>query len=118
MTQTRILFVILSGPNDFEKARQGLRIARNIAKEKIATEVKLLFVGPGTTLLDPDNQHYDIVKHYATELNQAGARCTVCAGNLRVYKLEEKIDKNLFIADDSTAVVAEAALNGFTILTF
>ncbi|MDW8084402.1 MAG: DsrE family protein [Candidatus Caldarchaeum sp.] len=118
MNDSRLLFVIISGPDQFEKARQALRIARNTAKERHAKEVRILFLGPGAKLLDPDNPHYDLVRKYASEMKEAGVYMAVCAGNLRAYGLYEKFDKTLFIADDSTAVVAEAASNKFIIMTF
>lgn len=118
MSETRLLFVILSGPDEIEKARQGLRVARNAAKEGHVGEVRMLFLGPGASLLDPDNPHYELVKKYASEMKEAGVYLAVCAGNLRAYGLYEKFDKSLFIADDSTAVITEAAIKNFVIITF
>jgi len=114
----RVLFVILSGPSEVEKARQALRIARNIAKEKFADDVRMLFVGPGTALLDPSNPHYPLVEHYLKALSELKVYVAVCAGNAKVYNLEEKIDRQLVIMDDSTAVLAEAVAQGYVIVTF
>ncbi|MDW7977663.1 MAG: hypothetical protein RMH74_02535, partial [Candidatus Caldarchaeum sp.] len=63
MKNSKVLFIIASGPQEIERARQGLRIARNMAREKLAT-VKILFVGPGVYLLDPANPHYRLVQDY------------------------------------------------------
>ncbi|MEM1943470.1 MAG: DsrE family protein [Candidatus Caldarchaeum sp.] len=113
----KFLFIIVSGPEEVEKARQGLRIARNMAREKMA-EVRMLFIGPGVHLLDPQNPHYKMVKDYLTALNEAGAYVAACAGNLKAYNLHERIDRNLVVADDSTAVVAEAAGKGYHVVSF
>jgi len=113
----KLLFIILSGPEDIERARQGLRIARNIIREKLAKSLRLLFVGPGVRLLDPDNPHYDLVKNFLAEI-VGHAYIAACAGNLRAFNLESKVDKNLVVFDDSTAVVAEAVSEGFTVITF
>ncbi|MEM2236961.1 MAG: DsrE family protein [Candidatus Caldarchaeum sp.] len=118
MNGSKILFIIVSGPAEIEKARQGLRIARNIVREKLAQEVRVLFVGPGAHLLDPSNTHYKLVCDYLTALKEKGVYVAVCSGNLRAYGLDEKVDKQLVIADDSTAVVAEAASTGFIVITF
>ncbi len=118
MDKYRILFVIVSGPEEFEKARQALRIARNIAREKFAEDVRILFVGPGVRLLAPSNSHYKLVNDYLTELNDLHVYVAVCTGNLKAYNLEEKINKHLVVTDDATAVVSEAASKGYTILTF
>ncbi|MEM2872294.1 MAG: DsrE family protein [Candidatus Caldarchaeum sp.] len=117
MKDLKVLFIIVSGPEEVERARQGLRIARNMAREKMA-EVKMLFIGPGVYLLDPQNPHYKMVKDYLTALNEAGAYVAACAGNLKAYNLYEKIDRNLVIADDSTSVVAEAAGKGYSVISF
>lgn len=118
MNQPKILFIIVSGPDEIEKARQGLRIARNIVREKLAKEVRVLFLGPGTRLLDPSNKHYKLVSDYLMDLKESGVYIAACAGNLRAYGLEEKLDRQLVMADDSTAVVAEAVANGFVTATF
>lgn len=118
MSSSRVLFIILSGPDDIEKARQGLRIARNLAKEKHVAEITVLFLGPGAMLLDPSNPHYNLVKHYAEEMKQFGVKLLVCAGNLRAYNIYDKLNKNLFIADDSTAVIVEAIMQKFAIISF
>jgi hypothetical protein len=114
----RVLFVVLSGPSEVEKARQALRIARNMAKEKFVDDVRMLFVGPGTTLLDPSNPHYSLVENYLKALNELEVYVAVCAGNARAYNLDEKIDKQLVVMDDSTAVLAEAVAKGYVIVTF
>jgi len=113
----KVLFIILSGPDEIEKARQGLRIARNMARERMA-EVRMLFLGPGVHLLDPHNPHYKMVKDYLTALNEARAYVAACAGNLKAYNLDDKIDRNLVIADDSTTVVVEAAEKGYYVVSF
>lgn len=118
MKKPGVLFIIVSGPEEIEKARQGLRIARNIAREKFVDEIRMLFLGPGARLLDPENPHYDIVRKYAGEMKEQGVRLLVCAGNLRAYNLYEKFDRSLFVADDSTAAVVEAVKEGLTVLTF
>ncbi|MEM4573583.1 MAG: DsrE family protein [Candidatus Caldarchaeum sp.] len=118
MTKPGVLFIILSGPEEIEKARQGLRIARNMAREKIVNEIRMLFLGPGARLLDPDNIHYDLVRKYAAEMKEQGVKLLVCTGNLKAYNLYEKFDKSLFIADDSTATVVEAMTQGLAVLTF
>ncbi len=114
----KILFVVVSGPEEFEKARQALRIARNIARKKFAEDVRILFVGPGVRLLAPSNSYYKLVDDYLAELNDLHVYVAVCAGNLKAYNLEEKINKRLVIEDDATAVISEAASKGYTILTF
>jgi hypothetical protein len=112
----RVLFVVLSGPSEVEKARQALRIARNMAK--FVDDVRMLFVGPGTTLLDPSNPHYSLIENYLKALNELKVYVAVCAGNARAYNLDEKIDKQLVVMDDSTAVLAEAVAKGYVIVTF
>ncbi|MEM4417848.1 MAG: DsrE family protein [Nitrososphaerota archaeon] len=113
-----ILFVIVSGPNEFEKARQGLRAARNLKRGRLVEDVRVFFVGPGVLLLDRENENYGLVEEFLQAYKQYGVRASACAGNLRVYGLEEKIDKNLVIADDTAAVLAEAVAEGLTIATF
>jgi len=113
-----ILIVILSGPGEFERARQGLRMARNLKRGRMVDHVRVFFLGPGVQLLDRDNPVYTMVEQFLKSLKDLGILASACAGNLRVYGIEEKLNKNLVIADDAAAVFAEAVAEGLTIATF
>lgn len=114
----KLLVVITSGWDSFERARQGLRIARNLVKGRMVDEVGILFVGPGVTLLDTSAENYGVVKRFLKELKEYGVLPRVCHGNLKVYGLENRFDKQLVVADDAATVVAEHISRGFTIATF
>lgn len=114
----KILIVIISGWDSFEKARQGLRIARNMMRGKMLEELSMLFLGPGVTLLDTTAENYAIVERFLRELNELGVIPRVCHGNLKVYGLEDKFDKQLVVTDDAATVVAEHINRGFTVITF
>ncbi len=113
-----ILLVILSGPGEFERARQGLRVARNLKRGRMVDHVRVFFLGPGVQLLDRDNPIYPMVESFLKSLRELNIPTSACAGNLRVYGIDEKLDKNLVIADDAAAVFAEAIAEAFTIASF
>lgn len=113
-----LLVVILSGPTDFERARQGLRAARNLKRGNMLDVVRVFLLGPGVQLLDRESSIYPTMEEWLKTLRAVGVPVAACAGNIRAYGLEEKIDKNLVTADDTAAAFAEAVEQGLTIATF
>ena len=114
----KLLVIIVSGWEDFEKARQGLRVARNLARGGMVDGLGMLFLGPGVNLLDRTAENYSVVESFLKELREKGVVIRACHGNLRVYGLEDRFDKNLVVADDAATVVAEYISKGFAVATF
>ena len=114
----KLLIIIVSGWDSFERARQGLRIARNLMRGRMVDELSILFVGPGVSLLDTTAENYKTVESFLKELKEQGVLPRVCHGNLKVYGLEDKFDKQLVVTDDAATVVAEYVSKGFTVATF
>ncbi|MEM3097057.1 MAG: DsrE family protein, partial [Nitrososphaerota archaeon] len=85
-----LLVVIISGPAEFEKARQGLRAARNLKRGKMLDTVRVFLVGPGVLLLDRENIIYSSVEEWLKTLKEVGVQVSACAGNIRVYGLQDK----------------------------
>ena len=114
----KLLVIVMSGWDYFERARQGLRVARNLVRGRMVDELGVLFLGPGVLLLDITAKDYGTVERFLRELREHGVIVRACHGNLRVYGLEDKFDKSLVMADDAATVVAEHLARGFTIATF
>ncbi len=61
---------------------------------------------------------YHEVEMFLRELSNLGVMMSACAGNMRVYEIEDKIDKQLIVADDAATVVAEHVSKGLELVTF
>ncbi|MDJ0269990.1 MAG: DsrE family protein [Aigarchaeota archaeon] len=114
----KLLIIILSDHENYERARQGLRVARKIKRGNMLSEVKILFLGPGVKLLDKTDARYSNVEHFLKEYQQLGITILACAGNIRAYGLEEKIDRTLVIEDDAATVVAENVSKNYNVISF
>ena len=114
----KFLAIILSGWDGLERARQGLRVVRNLKRANMLSEVSILFLGEGVKLLDSKAENYPFVEKYLKEFSELRIRVYACQGNIKAYGLERNVDKNLVIMDDAATVIAEHVKNNFIVASF
>ncbi len=118
----KILFTIISGPEDINKARWGLRMALNTFThpygEKLIDQVRVLLFCDGVKLVDPSSRYYTEVKERIDDLVNAGINVVSCVSIAEPYGLVEE-NKLLGIeCVHASAYVAQCVSEGFTTMTF
>jgi hypothetical protein len=118
----KILFTIISGPEDINKARWGLRMALNTFThpygEKLIDEVRVLLFCDGVKQVDPAHRHYSDVKERIDDLVNAGIEVVSCVSIAEPYGLLEA-SKSLGVeCVHASAYVAQCVSEGFTTMTF
>ena len=113
-----ILAIILSGWEEMERARQGLRVARNIKRGNMLSSVSILFLGEGVKLLDRKAENYPFIEKYLREFQELQVNVYACQGNIKAYGLEDRVDRNLVIMDDAATVISEHIKNNFIPASF
>ena len=118
----KILFTIISGPNNINKARWGLRMALNTFThpygEKIIDEVRVLLFCDGVKLIDPSSKHYTEVKERINDLVKAGVKVVSCVSIAKPYGLVEMNNSLGVECVHASAYVAQCVSEGFTTITF
>lgn len=112
------MVVILAGKNDLDRAGQGLVFAKNAKRLNILSDVKVLFFGPGVELLDPEGQPYSEVESTLNELKRLKVGVSACVSNLKKYRLGDKLDRNLVIAEEAAFLISDHVKNEYQLISF
>ena len=118
----KLLFVILSGPEDVNKVRWGLRMALNTYKhpygEKQLDDVKVLLFCGGVSIVDTSNPHYSEFREKLLDLKRAGVEVVSCVSIAKPLGLEEEHKALGIELIHASVFVAERVSEGYTIMTF
>jgi hypothetical protein len=118
----KILFTIISGLEDINKARWGLKMALNTYThpygEKLIDEVRVLFFCDGVKLVDPSSRYYSEVKERIDDLVDVGIDVVSCVSIAEPLGLVE-VNNSLGIeCVHASAYVAQCVSEGFVTMTF
>jgi hypothetical protein len=118
----KILFLLVSGLEDFNKVRWGLRMAYNVYThpygEKLIDEVKVLLFCDGVKIVDPAHRQYDEVKKRISDLIGAGIEVVSCVSIAEPLGLVESSNLLGIKCVHASAYVAGCVSNGYTTITF
>jgi hypothetical protein len=118
----KILFTIISGPKDINKARWGLRMALNTFThpygEKLIDEVRVLLFCDGVKLVDPSSRHFSEVKERIDDLVNAGIEVASCVSIAEPLGLVDVSNSLGIQCVHASAYVAQCVSEGFTSMTF
>ncbi len=114
----KLLVIILAGNNDLDRARQGLALAKNARKRDLMADVQVLFFGPGVQMLDPGDSNYSQLETNLKELSQLKVGLSACVSNIRKYGLDEKMDRNLVMAEEAAFLIADRVKKGYQTISF
>ena len=118
----KILFVIISGPENINKARWGLRMAHNTFThpygERIIDEVRVLLFCDGVKLVDPSNRHHSKIKERIEDLINAGIEIVSCVSIAEPNGLVDVTNSLGIKCVHASAYVAQCVSESFTTMTF
>ncbi len=114
----KLLVVILAGRNDIDRARQGLTFAKVTAKMKLMADVKVLFFGPGVELLNPEGEHYPMIRTILSELRELNKEVSACISNVGKYGLSEKLEKGFVVTEEAAFLITDSVKNGYQVISF
>ena len=114
----KMLVVILSGPEDFPRARQGLVFALNAERTGMLKDVQLLFFSSGVELLDPKGREAETFRHLLAQVHEEGLVPRACSGNLAQFKLQDAA-RDLEVEPVGAQVIIPARIReGYQVITF
>ncbi|MCW3992192.1 MAG: DsrE family protein [Candidatus Bathyarchaeota archaeon] len=118
----KLLFVILSGPDNPNRVRWGLRMALNTYAhpygERVLDEVKVLLFCSGVSIVDPGAPSHEEFRKRLQDLREAGvevASCVSIADPLGLVEGSKALGIKLVHA---SVYVAERVSEGYTVMTF
>jgi len=118
----KLLFVILSGPEEVNKVSWGLRMALNTFKhpygEKILDDVKVLLFCGGVSIVDPGCPHHKEFREKILNLKRAGIEVVSCVSIAKPLGLEQEYETLGIELVHASVFVAEKVSEGYTIMTF
>ena len=114
----KMLVIILAGKDDLDRAKQGLTFAKTAAKMKLLSDVRVLFFGPGVELLNPEGEHYQGIRTMLTELLSLKRGVSACVSNVHKYGLDEKLEKELVVAEEAAHLISDSVKNGYQVISF
>jgi hypothetical protein len=118
----KILFMITSGVDDFNKVRWGLRMALNTFihpyGEKIIDEVRVLLFCDGVKIVDPTNRYYSELRKRLLALKEAGIDVVSCVSIAEPLGLVDDSNSLGIACIHASAYVAQCVHEGFTIMSF
>lgn len=118
----KLLIVILSGPEEVNKIRWGLRMALNTYThpygEKILDDVKALLFCGGVSIVDPGNPHYGEFRERLLALKNAGVEVASCVSIAKPLGLEEETESLGINLVHASVYVSERVSEGYTVMTF
>ncbi len=109
----KALVIVLAGKNDVDRAQQGLVYAKSARNLKLLSHLKVLFLGPGVQLLDPDKEHYSWVEPLLKELGALEVGVSACISNVGKYGLGDKLNRELVLAGEAAFLISDAIKNGY-----
>ena len=114
----KMLVVILAGKNDIDRAKQGLVFAKTVTRMKLLSDVRVLFFGPGVELLDPQGEHYSAIRDMLSEFRNLKGEVSECISNVHKYGLDEKLEKELVVAEEAAYLITDSVKNGYQVISF
>jgi hypothetical protein len=118
----KILFMIISGPEEVNRARWGLRMAYNTFThpygEKLIDEVRVLLFCEGVKLVDPTAKYYLEVKQRLQDLVDAGIEVASCVSIAEPLGLVNASKAVGIESVHASAYVAQSVSEGYTTITF
>ncbi|MFC1802895.1 DsrE family protein [Thermoproteota archaeon] len=118
----KILFMIISGTEDINKARWGLRMALNTFThpygDKLIDEVRVLLFCDGVKLVDPSHRYYSEVKERLSDLVNAGVEVASCISIAEPLGLVDESNSLGIECVHASAYVANCVHDGFNTLSF
>ena len=118
----KMLFLITSGVEDFNKVRWGLRMAYNVYThpygEKLIDEVRVLFFCDGVKIVDPSLKQYEEVQSRIGDLVDAGIEVASCVSIAEPLGLVDDSEKLGIKCVHASAYVAQCVSEGYTTLSF
>lgn len=118
----KLLFVILSGPEEVNKVSWGLRMALNTYThpygERKLDDVKVLLFCSGVSIVDPSNPHYGEFREKLLDLKRAGVEVASCVSIAEPLGLAEDTRALGIELVHASEFVAERVSEGYTIMTF
>lgn len=118
----KLLFVIVSGPDDVNRVSWGLRMALNTYThpygERILENVRVLLFCSGVSIVEPTGSHSEELREKIRKLVEAGvevASCVSIAEPLGLVGESEELGVKLVHA---SVYVARCVSEGYAIITF
>lgn len=116
------MIVILSGPEEVNKVRWGLRMALNTYThpygDKLLDDVKVLLFCSGVGIVDSRNPHHGEFRERLLDLKRAGVGVVSCVSIAKPLGLEEDTKALGIELVHASVFVAERVSEGYTIMTF
>lgn len=81
-------------------------------------DVRVLFFGPGVQLLDPTDSNYPRLESSLKELSQLKVNVSACVSNVSKYGLNEKLDRNLVVAEEAAFLISDHVKKGYQTISF
>ena len=113
-----MLVVILSGPEDWTNARQGIVFALNSERAGMLETVELLFFGAGVRLMDAGFVHAPEFHGLLKECDEEGLVPRACSGNLAEFKLQAQGKKLGLDPVGAQTYIPSKIRDGYQVLTF
>jgi hypothetical protein len=118
----KILFMIISGIEEINKARWGLRMALNTFThpygEKLIDEVRVLLFCDGVKLVEPSSNHYIEIKNRIFDLINADIEVVSCISIAEPLGLVDETNSLGIKCVHASAYVAKCVREGFNTITF
>ena len=114
----KMLVVILAGKNDIDRAMHGLVFAKTVTRMKLVSDVRVLFFGPGVELLNPQGEHYSAIREILAEFRNLNGEVSACISNVHKYGLDEKLEKELVVAEEAAYLITDSVKIGYQVITF
>ncbi len=118
----KLLFMILSGVDDINRARWGLRMALNTYThpygDKLIDEVRVLLFCDGVKLVDPSHRYYPEIKERLMDLTKAGIEVASCVSIAEPLGLVDEANSLGIECVHASAYVAQCVHDGFTTISF
>jgi hypothetical protein len=114
----KMLVVVLSGPENWTNARQGIVFALNADRAGMLSSVELLFFGSGVKLLESGFPQAREFKLLLDECRSEGLIPHACSGNMAEFKLLDRgKELNLDPVGAQTYIPAKIR-EGYQVITF
>ncbi len=118
----KLLFIIISGIENINRARWGLRMALNTFThpygDSLIDKVRVLLFCDGVKLVDHSNRFYDEIKERLHDLTHAGIEVASCVSIAEPLGLIEDTRSLGIACVHASAYLAKCVDEGFNPLTF
>ncbi len=112
---SKVLFLIISGEKDKDKADLGIATASRAIEKNRYEDVKVLFYGASEGyILKLDDQ----IKDHFDKLIKANAVDSACIGIAKIYNVEEQLKKLGVVLLPAGEQISHYVNNGYVVLSF